>query len=161
MTIIMKRIVAVALAIFMLFTLHCILVAAGASGASDAISGWDGPIEEGVTWFATEDLSLHGGFDPELNLVLDGATKFPPIVFGIVNSAGKAVSVEPFYIKVCVYRADDIDSNPVCSFDIPMFEGTMPAHSRYIYNAKTWYGTDKNGEMLPDGKYILRSHIHT
>jgi len=132
---------------------------AGASDVIYAIPGWEGPFEEGVQWFATDDLSIHGGFDQELEVVLDGATPFPYISFGIVNSADSAVTIEPFSIGVHIYHADRLNSEPVHSFDIPIIEGTLPAHSRFSYSTPRWYGTSKNGEMLPDGKYVLHTHM--
>jgi hypothetical protein len=79
--------------------------------------------------------------------------------FQVVNSASKAVTVEPFSIYVRIYRANDTEGTHVYSFDIPVLEGTLPAHSFYTYYAGTWYGTDKSGEMFPDGKYVLRTHL--
>lgn len=151
-----KRIITIIIALRMLIT---VCYAINTDDAPYLISGWEGPYEEGVTWFATKDLSIHGGFDPELELILDGVTPFPIVHFQIVNSANKPVTVEPFNIYVCIYHTDDEEGQPVFSFEIPVLKGTMPAHTFYLYTAAKWYGTDRNGEMLPNGEYVLRTHL--
>ena len=126
----MKRIITTIIVACLVLTLNN---TGSASNVPNFISGWDGPFEEGVTWFATEDLSIHGGFDPELEIVLDGATPFPDVAFQIVNSADKTVTVEPFYINVRIYRVDGSGNEPLYSFHIPLLEGTLPAHTFYAF----------------------------
>jgi hypothetical protein len=149
-----KRIITIIIALRVLIT---VCYAINTDDAPYLISGWEGPYEEGVTWFATEDLSIHGGFDPELELILDGVTQFPNVGFQIVNSADKAVMLEKFNIDVLIYHADDVGGTPVYIFDIPAIEGTLPAHSFYGYNAAVWYGRDRSGKNLPDGEYVLQT----